>query len=38
MRGIGKGVREFNSAKANLQDEFEKGVKEEESKNLSENK
>ena len=38
MRGIGKGVREFNAAKANLQDEFDKGLKEEEAKKLSENK
>lgn len=38
MRGIGKGVREFNAAKANLQDEFDKGMKEDETKNLSENK
>ena len=38
MRGIGKGVREFNAAKANLQDEFDKGIKEEEAKKLSENK
>ena len=27
MRGVGKGIREFNSAKNNLQDEFEKGLK-----------
>ncbi len=32
MRGIGKGVKEFNSAKANLQDEFEKGMKDEDVK------
>ncbi|MFN8283184.1 MAG: twin-arginine translocase TatA/TatE family subunit [Chitinophagales bacterium] len=38
MRGIGKGVREFNAAKANLQDEFDKGMKEDETKKLSENK
>ena len=38
MRGIGKGVREFNAAKANLQDEFDKGMKEDEAKKLSENK
>jgi sec-independent protein translocase protein TatA len=36
MRGIGKGVREFNAAKANLQDEFEKGIKEEDPKKLPE--
>ena len=38
MRGIGKCVREFNAAKANLQDEFDKGMKEDEAKKLSENK
>jgi len=31
MKGIGKGVREFNSAKANIKDELEKGMKEEEA-------
>ncbi|HRH56006.1 MAG: twin-arginine translocase TatA/TatE family subunit [Chitinophagales bacterium] len=38
MRGVGKGIREFNAAKSNLQDEFEKGMKEDESKKLPENK
>lgn len=38
MRGIGKGVREFNAAKGNLQEEFEKGLKEDESKKLPESK
>ncbi|HMY23175.1 MAG: twin-arginine translocase TatA/TatE family subunit [Chitinophagales bacterium] len=38
MRGVGKGIREFNSAKNNLQDEFEKGLKEDESKKLPESK
>lgn len=38
MRGVGKGIREFNSAKSNLQDEFDKGLKEDESKKLPENK
>ncbi|MEZ5053320.1 MAG: twin-arginine translocase TatA/TatE family subunit [Chitinophagales bacterium] len=40
MRGIGKGVREFNAAKSNLQDEFDKGLKEDEAKKqqLPENK
>ena len=38
MRGLGKGIREFNNAKNNLQDEFEKGLKEDESKKLPENK
>ncbi len=38
MRGVGKGIREFNAAKANLQDEFQKGIKEDDTKKLSENK
>ena len=29
MRGLGKGIREFNAAKNNLQTELEEGVKEE---------
>jgi sec-independent protein translocase protein TatA len=32
MRGIGKGIREFNSAKNNLKDELEAGMKEEDNK------
>ncbi len=32
MKGIGKGVREFNSAKANVEAEIEKGMKEEDPK------
>ncbi|MDB5226153.1 MAG: hypothetical protein JWN78_346 [Bacteroidota bacterium] len=38
MRGVGKGIREFNAAKANLQDEFEKGIKEDDTQKLSEKK
>ncbi len=38
MRGVGKGIREFNAAKANLQDEFEKGMKEDDTKKIPENK
>ncbi|HPA36218.1 MAG TPA: twin-arginine translocase TatA/TatE family subunit [Chitinophagales bacterium] len=38
MRGIGKGIREFNAAKANIQDEFDKGIKEEDAKKLPESK
>ncbi|HUM46685.1 MAG TPA: twin-arginine translocase TatA/TatE family subunit [Chitinophagales bacterium] len=34
MRGIGKGIREFNSAKANVQQELEDGMKEAEKKEL----
>lgn len=37
MRGVGQGIREFNAAKANLQDEFEKGMKEPDTKKLPEN-
>ena len=32
MKGVGQGIREFNTAKNNLQDEFEKGMKEEGTK------
>ena len=28
MRGIGKGVREFNDAKTNVKDQIEQGMKE----------
>ena len=28
MRGLGEGVREFNSAKANIKQEIEEGMKE----------
>ena len=30
MRGIGKGMREFNDAKANVKNEIEEGMKEKE--------
>lgn len=32
MRGIGKGIREFNSARSNLKEELEAGMKEEDEK------
>lgn len=32
MRGIGKGIREFNSARANVEDEIRKGINEEPKK------
>ena len=32
MRGLGKGIREFNSARADLKDELEAGMKDEEEK------
>ena len=28
MRGVGRGIREFNDAKDGLKEEFEKGMKE----------
>lgn len=28
MRGLGKGIREFNAARANIKDEIETGMKE----------
>lgn len=32
MKGLGKGIREFNNARANIKEEIESGMKEEESK------
>lgn len=32
MRGIGKGIREFNSARTSLESELKEGMKEEEKK------
>ena len=32
MRGIGRGMREFNDAKNNVKSEIEEGMKEKESK------
>jgi sec-independent protein translocase protein TatA len=32
MKGIGKGIREFNAAKANIRTEIEDGMNEEDSK------
>jgi len=34
MRGIGKGIREFNNAKANVQQELEDGMKQEDKKEV----
>ena len=34
QRGIGKGIREFNNAKANVQQELEEGMKEGEKKEI----
>lgn len=40
MRGLGKGIREFNSARATIEDEIKEGMKEsdkeKEGKNISE--
>ncbi len=32
MRGVGKGIREFNDAKSNVKNEIEEGMKEKETK------
>ena len=32
MRGLGKGIREFNSAKASIESEIKEGMREEERK------
>ncbi len=31
-RGLGKGIREFNSAKASIEEEIKEGIKKEDSK------
>jgi len=38
MRGLGKGIREFNAAKANISSEIETGIKEEDKKKTEETK
>lgn len=35
-RGLGKGIREFNSAKASIESEIKQGIKEEDKKKLQE--
>ena len=32
MRGVGKGIREFNDAKANVKNEIEEGMKDKDAK------
>ncbi len=32
MRGLGKGIREFNTARASIKEEIEEGMKEEDKK------
>ena len=34
MRGLGKGIREFNSARASIETEIKEGMKEEERKEI----
>ena len=36
MRGIGKGIREFNNAKASIESELKEGMKEADKKKLEE--
>jgi len=38
MRGVGKGIREFNSAKATLENEIKEGMKEEDKLELKQKK
>lgn len=38
MRGVGKGIREFNTARASLKEELEEGMKESDKKSDSESK
>lgn len=37
MRGLGKGIREFNDAKENVKKEIEEGINEKEVKKASQN-
>ena len=36
MRGVGKGIREFNAARANVEDEIRKGIDDTEVKKKAE--
>lgn len=38
MRGIGKGIREFNSARASVEQELKEGIAEEDKKRLEDEK
>ena len=38
MRGLGKGIREFNSARASIESELKEGMREEERKQKLENR
>ena len=37
-RGLGKGIREFNSAKASIEDEIKEGIKAEDKKAVKSNR
>ena len=37
MRGLGKGIKEFNSARANVEDELRKGMEDPEKKKVESN-
>lgn len=38
MRGLGKGIREFNDAKTNVRKEIEEGMNEKENKDIAKDK
>ena len=38
MRGLGKGIREFNSARATIEGEIKQGIRDSEKKTLEEEK
>ena len=38
MRGLGKGIKEFNSARANVEDELRKGMEEVDNKKVESSK
>ena len=38
MRGLGKGIREFNSARATIETEIKEGMKEEDKKEIEQKK
>ena len=38
MRGLGKGIREFNNARTNIESEIREGMRESEQQKILENK
>ncbi len=38
MRGIGKGIREFNSARSSVEEEIKEGMREHDKRKLEENR